>query len=437
MFFALQADRANIVQALSAETLADRGLTVDEYKTGQTVYFLSLLLAALPSQLIAKRLGIDRWLPLQMICWGVVASMQTGISGRWSFWVARALIGMLEGGLVPSTILYLSYFYTGTELPKRLAWVWVGYPAVTVVSTLLHVAILRSSGLWQIPDWRWLFGIEGTITIVTGCVTWLYLPASPTQTASKLRGKQGWFSVTEEKIMVNRILRDDPGKGDMNYREAVTLKQVWNCLCDYHLWPIYLLGLTWQIPMFPITQWLNDNLRHLGLDTYLIQLLCLPSPAIWIGNLLIFTYISEWLNERFLLSILSQVWVLPLLVTMMCLPNDRDRWHNWVLTMLGCAQPYVHVILIGLASRNAGSVRNRTVSVALYSMCVHASDVIGTNVRITSVGAIAASLILTDIPERRRTILLPGQQDPDHGGHLQHPTFPRRETILCLFQPAA
>lgn len=60
-----------------------------------------------------------------------------------------------------------------------------------------------------------MFALEGTLTGLIGIVSYFYLPPSPTQTASRFRGKDGWFNEREEKIMVNRILRDDPSKGDM------------------------------------------------------------------------------------------------------------------------------------------------------------------------------------------------------------------------------
>lgn len=72
---------------------------------------------------------------------------------------------------------------------------------------------------------RWLFAIEGCITGLIGIASWFYLPASPTQTAVKsgwnpFRSKDGWFSEQEERIMVNRIIRDDPSKGDMHNRQV-------------------------------------------------------------------------------------------------------------------------------------------------------------------------------------------------------------------------
>lgn len=55
---------------------------------------------------------------------------------------------------------------------------------------------------------RW----RAALTAVIGALSWFYLPPSPTQTASWFRGKDGWFTEREEVIMVNRVLRDDPGK---------------------------------------------------------------------------------------------------------------------------------------------------------------------------------------------------------------------------------
>ena len=219
MFFALQLDRGNITQALSDNMLDDLHMNTNDYNTGQTIFYISFLCAELPSQLISKKLGPDNWIPIQMVSWSLVASLQCFLSGRSSFFACRALLGIIEGGFIPDNILYLSYFYTSIELPIRLSFFWVSYQATNIVSAFLAFGILRLRGHNGLAGWRWLFAFEGMLTGVIGIVSWFYLPPSPTQTKSWFRGKDGWFNEREEKIMVNRILRDDPSKGDMHNRQ--------------------------------------------------------------------------------------------------------------------------------------------------------------------------------------------------------------------------
>jgi hypothetical protein len=82
--------------------------------------------------------------------------------------------------------------------------------------------------MYGLEGWRWLFALEGSLTALIGVLSWFYLPPSPTPTP-------GWFTVHEEKIMVNRILRDDPSKGDMHNRQPLSWKMVIDCLSDCKL----------------------------------------------------------------------------------------------------------------------------------------------------------------------------------------------------------
>lgn len=380
MFFALQLDRGNIVQALSDNMLKDLKLNTNDYNTGQTIFYISFLFAELPSQLISKKLGPDRWIPIQMVSWSLVASLQAFLSGRSSFFACRSLLGIIEGGFIPDNILYLSYFYTSVELPIRLSYFWVSYQVTSIISAFLAFGILHLRGHNGLAGWRWLFALEGMLTGLIGIVAFFYLPPSPTQTRGRFRGKDGWFSDREEYIMVNRIIRDDPSKGDMHNRQALSPKMLFYSFLDYDMWPIYLLGLSWLIPNNPMTQYLTLQLKAAGFKTFETNLLTIPAYVLFIVQLLFWTWVSEKTNQRLLTALVSQIWALPILVALETLKTGTGPWVKWALSTLLVGHPYVHAIIVAITSRNAGSVRTRTVATALYNMCVQASSVIASNV---------------------------------------------------------
>lgn len=98
-FFALQLDRGNIIQANSDNMLEDLNMNTNDYNTGQTIFYLVFLFAEMPSQLLSKKFGPDRWIPIQMVMWSLVAAFQYFLQDRNGYFVCRALLGLIEGGL--------------------------------------------------------------------------------------------------------------------------------------------------------------------------------------------------------------------------------------------------------------------------------------------------------------------------------------------------
>lgn len=215
-----------------------------------------------------------------------------------------------------------------------------------MVSALLALGILhlREGTGWA--GWRWLFALEGGLTAVVGVTSWFYLPPSPTQTASRLRGRDGWFTARQETIMVNRVLRDDPGKGGMHNRQGLTLRLLRDALLDYDLWPIYLLGLTWSVPAAPNVAYLTLNLKHLGFDPFQTSLLTIPAWALLFVQLVTWTWVSERFEAgRFWIVLVAQIWLFPLVLTLELLPDTASPWAWYAVSSLVIGYPYVHAIL--------------------------------------------------------------------------------------------
>lgn len=98
MFFGLQLDRGNLSNALTDNFLKDLRLSTNDYNNGTTIQLVCFLAAEFPVQLLTKRFGFRRVLPVIMVMWSTVSWAQAWMNSRASFYVTRALIGACEGG---------------------------------------------------------------------------------------------------------------------------------------------------------------------------------------------------------------------------------------------------------------------------------------------------------------------------------------------------
>ncbi len=164
------------------------------------------------------------------------------------------------------------------------------------------------------------------------------MPSSPTSTAGWLRGEKGWFSEREEKIMVNRIIREDPSKSSMHNREPLTPKLLWQSMKDFDLWPIYILGLTFQTPMTTPSNYLTLSLQGLGFDTFKTNLLMIPSKVLHVINMFALTYAGDVFGELTFTALIGQLWALPFLMFMNIVDiNGINKWAAWaIMTALLC-----------------------------------------------------------------------------------------------------
>ncbi|QPG77403.1 hypothetical protein FOA43_004817 [Brettanomyces nanus] len=379
MFVALQIDRGNLGQAVSDNMLDDLNMTTDNFNTGVTIFYLCFLFAELPSQLISKRVGCDVWIPTQMCLWSVVSIFQCKVTGKGGFYATRALLGLLEGGFLPDLILFLSYFYPSSEMSIRLSWFWATLSLTQIISSLLAYGIFHIEGT-SLPGWAWLFLIEGCFTLIIGISGFFLMPPSAVQT-KRPWNKKGWFTDREEKICVNRILRDDPSKGNMHNRQGLSLKMLASSMSDYYLWPVYFIGLIAFIPIDTLDTYMTLLLRSMGYSTFNVNLLMIPYYFLQGSSLLLTTLLSEKLGSIFNVCLLQPLWGVPLLgVLRWWVGSFKEKWATYAILLLILCEPYIHAIMVSTCSRNSQSVKTRTVSASLYNMFVQAGSIIGANI---------------------------------------------------------
>lgn len=355
-------------------------MNTNDFNYGQTIFLASFLFAELPSGLISKKLGADWWIPTIICAWSIVSASQFALQTKAQYYAIRCLLGLLMGGFIPDIVLWLTYFFKSDELPLRLAWFWTALSTCNIVGSLLAAGILQMRGLHGKSGWQYLFLIEGIFTFFIGVFSYGLMPPGACQTKHWFRGKNGWFNEHEERILVNRILRDDPSKGDMNNRQAVGLRLLLKATSDWEQWPLYLIGLTAYIPPSPPTNYLSYILRKLGFSVFQANLLAIPSQFLYAIQLLVVTWLSEKFKERSMISSLSNLWIFPWLVALITLPANANPWVRYALLSGLLSYPYCHAILVGWNAKNSNAVRTRAVSAAFYNMFVQSGNIIASNI---------------------------------------------------------
>ena len=380
MFTALDFDRYNIQQALSDNMLDNLKITSNDYNVANTINLVCFLASELPSQLISKKLGADIWIPTQLVLWSIATMSQASLKNKTGFFITRALIGALQGGFICDVSLWISYFYTSKEFPLRLAIFYIANPLTTVWSSLLAAGVLKIHTS-SIPEgWKWLFLIEGAFTTIVGLASFFKMAPSAVQTKTWFR-KKGWYTEREEKIVVNRVLRDDPSKGDTNNRQPVSFREVLTCLLDYDMWPIYVVRVFTDITNAPIKNYFTLTLRNFGYSTFETNLLNIPQSIISIITMIVMTYVSEIIDSRALLMTACPIWVLSCLIPIRFWPGaQKDVWGTYALLTIVLGAPKIEPLSISWCSVNSNSVRNRAVSSALVNIFLQISAIVSANI---------------------------------------------------------
>lgn len=144
--------------------------------------------------------------------------------------VTRVLLGFTEAGFFPAATYLLTTWYCRWQLQTRML---IFYSAASLAggfSGLLAFGIQHMEGVAGLEGWRWIFILEGIVTVVIGSLVPWMLPDSP-DVAS--------FLTPEEKKLVKARLRQDAGvSSDVTERqEKFQWKHLKEVLMD---WKIYL-----------------------------------------------------------------------------------------------------------------------------------------------------------------------------------------------------
>ncbi|KAK8080813.1 hypothetical protein PG997_008631 [Apiospora hydei] len=154
----------------------DTHMSDHQYDQGLAVYYATYIASEIPSNLIMKRVSPKKWLPFLTFAWGLVAMCLGFVQNFAGFVAVRAILGLTEGGLLPGMILYLSGIYRREELALRIGLFYTAASLSGAFGGLLARGLAEIGSRGGLSSWRWIFVIEGLLTIVVAIAVYFILP---------------------------------------------------------------------------------------------------------------------------------------------------------------------------------------------------------------------------------------------------------------------
>ncbi|KAF6793442.1 tartrate transporter [Colletotrichum sojae] len=200
-------DRNNIAAARLRGLQDDLKLNDTEYATCLSILYVGYILMQVPSNMIINKISRPSWyIAAAMLVWGLISTL-SGVTTSFGGMVAtRFFLGFIEAAFLPGALLILSKWYTRRELTTRNAILFCGNLISNAFSALIGAGVLSNmQGVLGHAAWRWLFWIEGAITMAVAISAAFILPDLPTNS----RG------FTEEELYVAQLrMTEDVGEAD-------------------------------------------------------------------------------------------------------------------------------------------------------------------------------------------------------------------------------
>ncbi|KAJ4483508.1 major facilitator superfamily domain-containing protein [Lentinula aciculospora] len=282
-------DRTNLGVARIAGMGEDLELSVGtRYSLVSCVYFIPYILLELPSNVLLRTFGTRNLLSFCVIVWGAV-QLAMAFVPNWKYLVlCRVLLGAFEAGFFPALVFIITTWYQRHEVQKRLAAFYLISILTGGFSAIMAYGFSQLAGRAGLNGWSWIFVIEGALTIVFGCVAWVFLPEFP--------DNNSFLTREETKFILERIEED---RGDA-LPDAVTLRKVLQHLSDWRIWVYGIMFMCASIPAYAIGFFVTVILSGMGWNLELALLLSAP-PYIFAA---LSVFVFAWLSDHYRLRAL-------------------------------------------------------------------------------------------------------------------------------------
>lgn len=366
-FFALQMDRGNISNALTSTITTDLGITTNQINVGTALLSLGIVILEIPSNVLLQKIGPKTWLSGQIIAWGLVALFQNFITNYAGYLVTRIILGLCEAGFIPGALYTMSTWYKRDETSLRVSIFFLGNLLAVALTSLIGAGILTMGDRYGVAGWRWLFIVEGCITVGVGLLFILLLPprvGDGRPLLSTFTGKWSYFDSRESYILVRRVVLDDPAKttNHLHISGADILRTVRNPRILMHT----LITLTATVPINAINTYGPSVIKSFGYSAVKANAMASVGPFIAVVMVIMLGWLCDLTGKKGPFVVFAAVWSV---IAFTCLrEGTEDGWstgRKYAAVVFSMAtNSVVHIQNVGWLSANCQTPQERSVAMA-------------------------------------------------------------------------
>ncbi|KIW84705.1 hypothetical protein Z517_00093 [Fonsecaea pedrosoi CBS 271.37] len=283
-------DRANIGNARIQGMAKDLDLVGYRFNWALSVFYIIYLLVEVPSNILLKHIGPRFYIPGLVFGFGFVSLCTAFVKNFNELCVARAFLGVFEGGTMPGISFFLSTFYKRRELYFRVG-IFISAASLAGAFGGLFATALSRIPRWgtestPIHTWRNIFFFEGLITVIISAAAPALMPSNP-QTCRFLTERERY--IAHERLI--REHRADPMERVQWHHIRAAIFNINNNLCaaGFFLINITVQGLSIFMPTI---------LADLGWTATKAQLYSVPPYVAACLVAILIAYISDKTRRR-------------------------------------------------------------------------------------------------------------------------------------------
>ncbi|KAK2063364.1 MFS general substrate transporter [Colletotrichum caudatum] len=224
-------DRSNLNNAYVSGMKEELGFVGDQLNQINTCFTVGYVIGQIPSNLSLHYVKPRIWFPLMMVIWGALTMCTASVHSPQSIMAIRFLQGIAEASTFVGTHYILGAWYTERELGKRSGIFTASGLAGTFFGGFIQTGIHASmDGLHGLSGWRWLFVIDGLLTVPVAAYGFLCFPDTPHTTTA-------FYFTEEEKALARARV---PGVQERS-SPPLTLRFARKVLASWYWWGFVVL----------------------------------------------------------------------------------------------------------------------------------------------------------------------------------------------------